>query len=149
MIGKQALPRGIERVVEKGPAGGIVEHLCNNRQWMIDGLHDDGWLTADQFLAADKLRKAFVAGRAVPDAKAQDMQRPMGDVAGEPAGAQIDEKARKLYKRLMGTLARDERVIIAAVVLHDEHPNSYGKRRNCDGMAMLTRCLDKLVKFLS
>ena len=144
----QALPRDIERVVESGPDGGIVEHLRYNRTRMIDGLYGDRWLTEDQFTIANKLRRAFDACRLVADVGAQDMEAAVDrSPPGSPLSDDDEDEDRELYDRLMARLAREERQIVVAVVLHDGHPNDYGARRKCDGLAFLRRCLDKLVKY--
>lgn len=142
----EPLPRDIQRVVESDPDGGIVQHLRYNRLRMIDGLYADRWLNSDQFLAADILRVCFDASRLVEDARGQNFEGIAVKYTGRHT---VPEKPRLAYDRLMDQLSQAQQVAVTAIVLHDEHPNNFGKRLNCNGFVFLVRCLDRLVNFLA
>lgn len=58
-----------------------------------------------------------------------------------------NEAAWQRYSRALAALPRDERRVAVAVAIYDEDPVAWGRRWNCDGLAMLRRALDRLTEW--
>ena len=79
------------------------------------------------------------------DARDRAGLRPPSEIdANEPIIK--NETAWSRYSRALAVLSRDDRRAIVAVVVYDEDPIAWGRRWNCDGLAMLRRALDRLTK---
>lgn len=144
------LPRGIEGVSDSDNiTGGPVYYLRNNRQRMIDGLREDDWLTSDQYLIASVLRDLWEAGRVVSHVQAADMEISGAAYTSSDQINRFFRKPRQSYERLLSYLDNEQRRTINAVVIHDEHPNTYGARRKCNGLNYLQGCLDKLARYFA
>lgn len=138
---------GIDLVAEADPEGAAVTHERDRRTRMADALHDMGLLTDDQLATATTLRDAWERSRHIQHQRATDISRPIVDGGGgEP---NENEAALILYETTMRQVGREARHCLTAIVLHDEHPDVYGRRMRCHGITMLIRCLDRAGRFTS
>lgn len=73
------------------------------------------------------------------------LRAPSASEAGEPIIK--NESAWRRYSRALAVLPRDERRVAVAVAIYDEDPVAWGRRWNCNGLALLRRALDRLTNW--
>lgn len=132
-------------VVDWDPTGEPVVHTINRTQRRLDRLQRMRAIDRDQHEAGTRLRDAWeTAGLCVPQMKARGFDMPVGTPVGHETEIVRDEAAWQRYSRALAALPRDERRVAVAVAIYDEDPAAWGRRWNCDGLAMLRRVLDRL-----
>lgn len=90
----------------------------------------------EQHEAATRLRDAWdTAGLRAPE------QRDPTEIDSDIVR---NEAAWQRYCRALAALPRDARRVVVASVVYDEDPIAWGRRWNCDGLAMLRRALERL-----
>lgn len=133
-------------VMDSDPEGTVVVHAVNRTQRRIDRLARKGVIDAREYDAAGRLRDAWErAGLAIGQPRSRDLETPVGSGSESP-DIVADEAAWRRYTHALARLTRDERRITIAIVVHDEDPVAWGRRRNCLGIEMLRTCLDKLAR---
>lgn len=134
-------------VVDWDPTGEPVVHTINRTQRRLDRLQRARAINRDQHEAGTHLRDAWeTAGLCVPQMKARGFDMPVGYQIGVEHEIVRDEAAWQRYSRALAALPREERRIAIAVAIYDEDPVTWGRRWNCDGLAMLRRVLDRLAQ---
>ena len=145
------LNHGIGRIVrEADPKGNAVEHVVMTRR-MIDALYDNGNLGSEaeiRYDAAKVLRQYFDdACPRVGNVGAVDPSMPHiggGQFAASWRSVR-DEAAWHSYIKAMRELGQWQNVV-RAVVIEDEHPDTWGRRSGARGMITLHAGLDALAK---
>lgn len=133
-------------VRDSDPRGDTVVYQVNRTQRMIDRLFREKSLTPIQYDAASRLRDAWEhAGLDMPKMQAVDPGRPQVGAAA-PRDLVQDEAAWQRYTHALQRLTRDDRRLVVTVIIHDEDPVAWGRRRNCLGIEMLKSALDKLAR---
>jgi hypothetical protein len=133
-------------VMDADPDGAVVVHTVNRTQRRIDRLARKGMIDAREYDAGGRLRDAWErAGLAIGQPQSRDLETPVGSGSGVP-DIVADEAAWRRYTHALGRLTRDERRLVVAIVVHDEDPVAWGRRRRCLGVEMLRTCLDKLAR---
>lgn len=134
-------------VVDWDPTGEPVVHTINRTQRRLDRLQRTRAIDRDQHEAGTRLRDAWeTAGLCMPQMKSRGFDSPVGHPVGVEFEVVRDEAAWQRYSRALAALPRDDRRIAIAVAIYDEDPVAWGRRWNCDGLAMLRRVLDRLAK---
>jgi hypothetical protein len=134
-------------VMDSDPEGAVVVHTINRTQRRIDRLARKGAIDAREYDAASRLRDAWErAGLEIGQPQARDLETPVGSGSSAP-DIVADEASWRRYTYALAQLTRDERRLVVAIVIHDEDPVAWGKRRRCLGLEMLRTCLDKLARY--
>ena len=122
------------------PDGNAAVVVINRTQRMAERLHAAGQIDADQLAAATELRDAWE--RAGLEQKG--VRGGLRLLDGGHRDIVNSEDAWTDYCRMINQIARDDRRIIIAVVIHDEDPVAYGQRWRAHGLTWLRRALEQL-----
>ena len=101
-----------------------------------------------QYDAATQLRDDWERAGVGAQPHARDLEAVIGSRQALPVALAVaDLDAYERCRLAMRQVGRDAAHVHEAVVLHDEAPENYGRRRNCHGPGALASALDRLVRW--
>lgn len=131
----------IEELHDDGE-GGVRVGVKSVEQRIIDLGHYAGFLSPEEYDAATTLRDNWERCRLVPDKKASALE-----ALGRSESGQKALRAWDRHNHAMRAVGVAPALAITQMVLHDEPPWEYGRRRNGNGPALLVNALMRLMSY--
>ena len=133
---------GVEIVNADDPEGPGRVVIVSVSQRVIDRGYWAGFLSPEEFEAATRLRDGWEKCRLVPDMKAAALE-----ALGRSESGKVTLRRWDRHRHAMKGVGAASALALTQIVLHDEAPWEYARRRGGNGPALLCRALAQLSEY--